>query len=160
MSYKSVCHKFPHIPLLRCTVVRLNEVQSIRPQLDLWEKPERMRGFLALLYLHSKFKNRLKDVQLFLRQNCLRNTPFLLLFFFLMSRNLFLSYVAVTLLSVQVNSSHCMLTAHSLAGVQQTQARYQHGVVDWSRDWQLGQTTFATVGRWHKNTRHQRRDLE
>lgn len=63
-------------------MVRLNEVQSIRPQLDLWEKPERMRGFLALLYLHSKFKNRLKDVQLFLRQNCLRNTPFLLLFFF------------------------------------------------------------------------------
>lgn len=99
LSYESVCDMFPHIPPLRCTT-RLNKVQSTQPKLDLWEKTERMRGSIALLYLHSKFKSRLKDAQLFLTQNCLRNTPFLLLLFRIKEFISFLSFVAVTLLSL------------------------------------------------------------
>lgn len=119
LSYESVCDMFPHIPSLRC-ITRLNKVQSTQPKPDILEKTE--RGSIALLYLHSKFKSRLKDGQLFLTQNCLRNTPFLLSLYSIRDFFFFLSFVAVTLLSLQLNSSQCMLPVHPLAEVQQTQA--------------------------------------
>lgn len=109
---------FPHIPLLRCTVVR-----PVRPSLDLWEKPERIRGFLALLYLHSAFMGRLKDAQLLfffsLRYKAaLKNTPFSSIIFYVMKVISFLSYAAVTFLSLTFDSCHCTSLFHSLAQVQ------------------------------------------
>lgn len=140
---------FPHTPLLGSTVLR-----PVRPQLDLWEKPERLRGFLALLYLHSAFTGRLKDAQLFFLRykTAFKNTPFSIIFFFYVTRVIFfLSYAAVTFLSLTLNSCHCTLLFHFLAQVQpHYSTTTQQSVGKQCRDQQFRQTTFTTMGRWHR----------
>lgn len=69
---------------------------------------------------------RLKDVQLFFFfkiKSCFKNTPFSIIIFYVMKVVSFLSYAAVTFLSLTFNNCHCMLLFHSLAQVQPHHSR-------------------------------------
>lgn len=140
---------FPHVPLLRCTVVR-----PVRPYLDLWKKPERIRGFLALLYLHSAFMGRLSNAQLFFLfikiQNCCKKYSIFYYNFFYVMKVISFCPLQLLHLSLTFNSCHCTLLFHSPAQVQpHHNTTSQHSVGRWCRGQHFRQTPSTTMGRWH-----------
>lgn len=95
---------------------------------------------------------RLKDAQFFFLRykNALKNTPFSIIIFYVMKVISFLSYAAVTFLSLTFNSCHCTLLLHSLAQVQPHHSMTsQQSVRKQCRGQKFRQTTFPTLGKWH-----------
>lgn len=79
----------------------------------------------------------------------LKNTPFSIIIFYVMKGLSFLSYAAITFLSLTFNSCHCTLLFHSLAQVHPITA-WQASTVWGSGAGQLRHITFTSRGRWHR----------